>query len=643
MFDFVRKHMKLLMTVMMLLIIPSFILVGINGFDRAGERSATVAQVDGRSITQQEWDAAHRVEVDRLRSSMPSLDPQLLDSPEAKYATLERLVRDRVVEAAAKKMHLTASDQRLARDLRDNPTIAALRKPDGTLDIERYKQLVGSQGMTPEMFEARVRNDIALRQVLAGVTGSGLTVPSVADVSLNAYFERREVQVARFNTSDFAAKVSLTDAQVEQYYKDNPAMFQAPEQANAEYVVLDLDSIRKTVTPSAEEVKTYFEQNAGRFGAQEERRASHILINAPKSASESERQKAKAKADELLVQVKKSPESFAEVAKKNSQDPGSAVNGGDLDFFAKGAMVKPFEEAAFSLSKGDISPVVETEFGHHIIRLTDVKAPKQKSFEEMRPEIETELKKQQAQKKYAEVAEVFTNAVYEQSDSLKPIAERLKLEVKTINNIVRNPPKEAAGVWNNPKFVKALFSPDSIDKKRNTEAVEIAANQLVSGRILQYTPARTLPFAEVKDRARERAMAAQGAELARKEGAEKLTTWKATPAAAVLPDAVAVSRGQAQQLPPQVVEAAMRADPATMPAWIGVDLAAQGYAVVKVNKVLERDVSRTQNAQQDRNQYTQWWSAAESAAYYNTLKEKFKVQIKVTKPLPKKDEASEQS
>ena len=642
MFDFVRKHMKFLMAGMLLLIIPSFILVGIDGFNRSSDKSATVAKVDGRNISQTDWDAAHKSEVERLRASMPSLDPKLLDSPEAKYATLERLVRERVIEAAASKLNLTASDQRLARDLQENPSIAGLRKPDGTLDVERYRQLVGAQGMTPAMFEARVRSDISNRQVLAGVGATGLAGTAVADVSLNAFFERREVQIARFNAADYATKINLTDAQQEQYYKDNPALFQAPELANIEYVVLDLDGIRKTITPNADEVKTYFEQNAARLGGQEERRASHILINAAKSAPAAERAQAKAKADELLAAVKKAPDTFGDVAKKNSQDPGSAINGGDLDFFPKGSMVKPFEDAAFSMAKGDISPVVETEFGYHIIRLTDIKAPKQKNLEEMRPEIEAELKKQQAQKKFAEVAESFTNGVYEQPDSLKAIADRLKLEVKTANNVLRKPAQGTAGVLANAKFLNALFAPDAVEKKRNTEAVETASNQLVSGRIVQYTPARTLAFAEVKDRVRERVLAVQGAELARKEGAQKLVDWKAAPASAALPEAVAISRDQGQKLPPQLIEAAMRADAGNLPAWVGVDLASLGYAVIKINKLLEREPAKGQSVEQDRKQYTQWWTNAESLAYYNGLKDRFKAEIMVAKPVPKKDDLTAQ-
>ena len=632
MFDFIRKHTKVTMALLFLLIVPSFILFGLDGYNQSREQGVTVARVDGKDIIQSEWDRAHQLEVDRLRASMPSLDAKLLDSPQARYATLERLVRDRVIAAAADKFKLVISDQRLARELQQSPEIASLRRPDGNLDMERYRQVLGSQGMSPEMFEANVRADLSNRQVLMGIGASGFSSSSAADLALNAYFEKREIQLARFNAADFAAKLSPTDADLDQFYKANEKLFQAPEQASIEYVVLDVETVRKGITINEADLKTYYEQNLQRLSGAEERRASHILITSPKTASAEERQKAKAKAEELLAAVKKSPDTFADVARKNSQDPGSAPSGGDLDFFARGAMVKPFEDAVFSMKKGDISVVVESEFGYHIIRLTDIKAPKQRSFEEMKPELEADLKKQQAQKKFSEAAEAFTNGVYEQADSLKPVAERLKLDIKTASNVTRQPTGVTTGVLANPKFLNALFAPDAVEKKRNTEAIEVAPSQLVSGRILQYTPARTQPFAEVKDAVRQRWLAQRSAEEARKEGLAKLAAWKAAPASAVLVAPVLVSREQTQNLPVQVIDAALRVDASALPVFAGVDLGAQGYAIVKVAKVMPRDARPEAAAKQERNQYAQWWPSAENLAYYNGLKERFKAEILVAKP-----------
>ena len=639
MFDFIRKHTKITMGFLFLLIVPSFVLFGLDGYTNSRDKSPVVARVDGQEILQTEWDRAHSGEVDKLRASMPSLDAKLLDSPEARYATLERLVRDRVLAAAAVKSKLGTSDQRLARELQNAPEIASLRRPDGTLDMERYRQLLSSQGMTPEMFEANVRTDLSNRQVLMGVMGSGFASNAAADTALNAYFEKRQIQIARFSTADYAAKLNPTDADLDAFYKANANLFQAPEQANIEYVLFDLETVKKGIKVAEADLKTYFDQNAQRLSAKEERRASHILITSPKSAPDADRQKAKAKATELAALVKKAPDTFADVARKNSQDPGSAPSGGDLDFFSRDAMVKPFSDAAFVMKKGDISDLVESEFGYHIIKLTDIKTPKQRTYEEMKPELEADVLKQQAQKKFTETVEGFTNAVYEQSDSLKPTADRLGLEIKTATGITRKPQPGATGALTNAKFLNAIFAPDTIEKKRNTEAVEVASNQLVSGRITQYTPARTRPLAEVKDTVRQRWLAQRGAEEARKDGAAKLAAWKAAPATAVLSEILSVSRDQPQKQPLQVIDAALRTDAAALPALTGIDLGAQGYAIVNVLKVLPREASLDATAKQERDQYTQWWTSAESLAYYNVLKDRFKAEIKVAKPeRPKADQ-----
>jgi peptidyl-prolyl cis-trans isomerase D len=630
MFDFVRKHTRIMQFLLFLLIFPSFVLFGLEGYNSFREGGATVASVDGQDITQGEWDAAHRSQVERMRSSMPNVDVKLFDTPEAKYSTLERLVRDRLLQVASAKLRLGASDARLAAELQQNPTIAALRRADGTLDMERYRQLLGTQGMSPESFEAQVRGDLASRQVMSGVGVTSLSSATLADVTLNAFYEQRQVQVARFAPADFVGQINPTDAELETYYKANPDKFQSAERADIEYVVLNLAAIQKDIVLPEAELKTYFEQNAARLAGLEERRASHILINADKGAPAAERDAARAKAQALLVEVQKTPAQFAELARKNSQDTGSAAKGGDLDFFGRGAMVKAFEDAAFALKKGETSGVVETEFGFHIIRLTDIKQPEQKSFDSQRAKLEQEVRGQLAQRKFAEVAEQFTNLVYEQSDSLKPAAERLKLDLQTASNLGREP---VAGntAANNPKLLAAVFSQDSIEKKRNTEAVELAPNVLAAARVTSYSPARTLPLDEVKARVREQVVAQQAGERARSEGVAKLAEWKTSPDAAKLPAAIVVSREAKQSQPSALVEAALRVSTQTLPAWVGVDLGTSGYAVVKVEKVLPRDAANAAGLAREREQYAQWWASAEGLAYYKLLKEKFKAEIKIAR------------
>jgi len=632
MFESIRKHSKIVMFLLFLLIIPSFILVGIDSNYFSGG-SPVVARVDGKDITQADWDNAHRMESDRIRAQSPGIDAKLLDSPQARYATLERLVRDRVLQVAAHDMHILTSDARLARELQSIPQIAALKRADGTLDAEAYRALAGAQGLTPEGLEARIRQDLSVNQVMGGVMGSAFSGPTEARLALDALFQRREIQIARFNASAFVSKVVVTDADLEAYYTAHPAKFQQAEQASVEYVVLDLDAVKAGITLSEDDLRTYYKENLNRLAGKEERRASHILINASKDAPADARTQAKAKAEELLAQVRKAPGSFAEIAKKESQDPGSAPSGGDLGFFGRGAMVKPFEDAVFSMKKGEISDVVETDFGFHIILLSDIKTPRQPSFEELRPSLEAELKQQQAQRKFAEVAEAFANGVYEQADSLQPVADKLKLKIQTADGVTRTPAAGGAGPLANARFLEALFQSDSLQNKRNTEAIEIGTSVLAAGRVTAYQPAMTLPLDKARDQVRAIYIAEKSAELARQEGQAKLTAWKAAPdAASGLTAALTVSRDRLQDQPRSVVDAALRANVDQLPAWTGVDLGAQGYAVVKINRVVPRDGVDDARARMEREQYLQSWASAEALAYYDLLKQRFKVQIKAPRP-----------
>ena len=628
MFDFVRKHNRIMQILLFLLIFPSFVLFGIDGYNRFVEKGEAVAVVDGQDITRAEWDAAHRNEVERLRVSMPGIDAKLFDSPEARYGTLDRLVRERLLQAAATKMHMGVSDQRLAAELQQSPAIASLRRADGTLDMERYRQLVGAQGMTPEMYENRLRAELAVRQVVNGVMGSSFVPPALSSVSLDAYFQQREAQWTLFKPSDFAARLKPTEQELQAYYQQQSARYQTPETVDVEYVLLDLSTAQKGVMLNEADVRTYFEQNQARLQSKEERRASHILFTVDAKAPQAERDKVKAKAQQVRDTLKQSPKRFAELARQYSQDPGSASKGGDLDYFARGAMVKPFEDAAFALSSGQISDLVESEFGYHIIQVTDIRQPKLPSFESQKASLEAELRKQQAQRKFAELAEQFTNLVYEQADSLKPAAERLKLDVRKLDGVTRQ--SALAAPLNNPKLITALFSSDALEKKRNTEAIEVGASQLVSARVVRHVPAEVLAFDKVQDKVRQAWVEQASLAAARQAGQSALAAWKADATQAKLAGVEVLSRATVNKWSPALLDAVMLAPAQSLPAWVGADLGSQGYAVARVNKVLPApDLAARQ---QERTQFAQWLSTAEGLSYYNYLKERYKAVIKEPRP-----------
>ncbi|PUE51263.1 SurA N-terminal domain-containing protein [Limnohabitans sp. 2KL-51] len=632
MFDTIRNNSKILMGLLVVLIIPSFVLFGVDGYSNMSDRGAVVAKLGDIEITQQEWDAMHQKEVDRIRASAPNLDAKMLGSDAARYASLERMVNDRLIAVVAEKQLLVTSDQRLANYLQQDPSIAGLRGPDGKLDMDRYRQLAASQGMTPEMLEARVRRDLSNQQVLASLQASAVASQRQTDTALQAYLQRREIQIQRFEPATFAAKVQVTDADLEKFYQTQTDRFRSPESADVEYLVLDAAALAKNIQLPEQDIKTYYEQNLQRLSVQEQRRASHILINAAKDAPAAEREKARTKADGLLADVRKDPKSFAQLARKNSDDPGSASNGGDLDFFAKGAMVKSFEDAVFALKKGEISAVVESEFGFHIILLTDIKAPATPSLEAMRPKLEADLREQQAKRQFAELAETFSNSVYEQADTFKPVAEKLKLSIQQAQGLGRTPTGANTGVMANPKILEALFSEDSVSKRRNTAAIELGNNTLVSARIVNYRAAAVRPYADVKDAVRIQYLLVQAQALAKAEGQARLNEWKAQPAQAQLGNALVVSRDQAQGQPQALVDAALRADPAAMPVLVGVDLGTQGFALMRVNKLVPREEPNAQQQAQSREQFARLLGNAEASAYLSHLKSQFKVEIKVKKP-----------
>ncbi len=624
MFEFVRTHNRLFQFILLILILPSFALVGMQGYSSFMDGSnPSIATVDGRKITQAEWDGAHKEQIERLRRQMPNLEAKLFDSPEIKREALDTLVRERVLRATASAQHLVISDERVQRTFLNDPQLAFLRNPDGSVN----KAVLAAQGMNSQMLIERLRQDMTMQQVVGAVSGSVLATSANAGLAFDALLQQREVQLQRFDAKDFAARIEPGEAELEAFYKDaaNSAQFQLPESAQIQFLVLDLEALKKQVTFNDDDLRKYYDENAARYSVPEERRASHILIKADKAANAADKAKAKARAEDLLAQARKNPTGFADLARKNSQDEGSAPNGGDLDFFGRGAMVKPFDEAAFNLKSGEISNVVESDFGYHVIQLIAVRGGSKKNFELVRNEVEQEVRKQLAQKRFAETAELFTNTVYEQADSLQPAADKFKLSLQTAT-VQRTPAPGAAGPLASVKLFESLFSSEALRNKRNTEAVETAANQLTAARVVQHNPARLQPLADVKAKVREQLVRKLAAAQAIKAGQDRLAALKKGELSG-LGEPVILSRPLARDMPRKVVEAILAADASKLPADIGVDAGAGTFVVARILKLLPRDpavIDEKRAAQQ----YAQAWSNAETLAYYDALKTRFKAVVK---------------
>ena len=639
MFDFFRRHTRILQFVLVLLIFPAFVFFGIQGYTGdQGAEASVVARVGNQRITQAEWEAAQREQLERARAQMPSLEASFFQTPEMRRLSLETLMRDRVLLQAADRLHLVVTDDRLDRLFKGDPQFEFLRNPDGSLNRDQVNRL----GLSSEGFAERLRQDISRRQVMAGIVDSAMAPQAAASAALDAFFQQREVQIERISAKDFLSASQPTEAEVEAFYKApaNAAMFTAPEEATVEYVVLDPETLKSGVTVSDADLRSYYDQNAARYTQKDERRASHILVAADKDAPKAERDKAKAKAEGLLAELKKDPAKFAELASKNSDDPGSAAKGGDLDWFGRGQMVPPFEAAAFALKPGETSGLVETDFGFHIIKLADVRGGGKKPFEEVRPELESEVKAQLAQKRYNDAAVEFGDTVYEQSDTLKPVADKYKLPVLRAERVLRAPSGAASGAMANPRFLEALFAGETLRDKRNTKAIDIGRNQLASGRVVEHRPARLRPLAEVKDQIRTQLAAQKAADASSRKGAERLAAAKAAPSTAFPGETVTVSRAQTRDLPRSLLDAVLRTPQASLPTVVGVALGTDGYAIARVVKVAGRDPSAG-DAQRSRAQYAQAWAAAEVDAAYSVWKTKLEARVTENAKLDRDPAASE--
>ena len=636
MLEFIRTHQRLMQFILLLIIFPSFAFFGIESYLRMSDKEPPVATVAGQNITQREWDAAQARQVERFKQVFgEQFNPSMFESPEARQGVLENLLAQRSMSAHVVETHLTVSNDTLRNTIIEIP---GLKNPDGQFDKQRYQQLLAAQGLTPEKFEAGLRHDLAVQQINAAVQGTAFSPKTVVARVSSLNQQAREVQELVLPLQSFRSQVKITDAMAEEYYKQHPAQFELPETVKAEVVVFNPDIVEARIEVSEADIKAYYEQNLARYKTDEQRRASHILIAAGKDAAAADKAAAKAKAEKLLAQLRKSPNDFAKLAKENSQDPGSAERGGDLDFFGKGMMVKPFEDAAYALKEGEISDVVQSDFGFHIIRLTAIKASSTRSLAEVKVNITDEIRRQQVGKKYAEMAEIFSNMVYEQSDSLKPVADKLGLKIETISGLTRKPstayPKTAA--YNQPKFLSAIFSDEATKSKRNTEAIEVGPRFLIAGRVVDYKPVTHSPLTQVRQQVEESIMLLETEKLALQAGEAKLAELRKG-GTADFSASKSVSRNNNSSTPPPAVNAIMKADVSTLPAYVGVNLGGMGYRIFRINKISEQAADEA-SAKSEEQQVNEFLAAQEMAAYLGVIKKRAKAEIlkpaKVAKAAP---------
>lgn len=637
MFEFIRTHKKWMQLLLVLFIAPSFIFVGVSEYGSSGGAGGVeVATVGGKKITQQEFDEAQRQEIDNARRRAGNdFDPKVLETPAAKLQILENLVAERAIDAELRASHLTVPDDTVIKQVAE---IGAFKKPDGSFDMEQYKTVLAAQGMSPVMFQERMRRDLALQQLSSAIQATAFAPRTVATRLSDISEQEREVQELLFPVAQYLPQVQVTDAMVKAYYDKNASLFQIPETARAEYVVFDSAAVEKQVTVTDAEASEFYTKNKASFTTREQRAASHILVAVSPGASAADKAAAKARAAAILADVQKDPAQFAALAQARSDDKESGANGGDLGPVNQGGLPKPVETAIAQLKQGEISNLVESEFGFHIVTVTKVTPETIKSFEESKEQILADVKKQKMSKKYSELVEQFNDIVYEQSDSLKPVADKLGLEIKTIDGLTRTPsPALGDSPVNNAKFLAALFGADSIKNKRNTEAVEVAPSVLVAGRVVEYKPAAKRPLAEVDAVIRGRVAQEEALKLAKQAGEAKMAAARAAGDAAGFGEPKVLTRAKAPTIAPAAALAVLKADVSKLPAYVGVDVPGVGYGVYRIGKVSQPAQPDAARRAQDLEEISGAVAQGEIYSYVKALEAKAKAKI-IVKPTAAADD-----
>ncbi|MCA1925714.1 MAG: SurA N-terminal domain-containing protein [Thiobacillus sp.] len=583
MLEAIRKHAQgWLAKVILGLIAVTFALFGLDTYMQGDRTGGAIAKVGEMDISRDALAEAVRTQTDRMREAMgPAFDPAVAETRDFRQQVLDSMTERLALLQEAQKLKLAAPDSHLAMTLAQIPAF----QQDGKFSRERYEAVLKQNGRTPSQFETELRQAFMLETMTSPATLASFPSREMLAGLVRLVAQQREIAWVDLPASSVAAEIKVTPADIERYYQANKPAFTEPEQIQAEYVVLDLATVASGIAVTEQQIDEYYRTQAAQFAQPEQRAASHILIAVDKSAAPAVRAKAKAEAESLYQILQKTPARFAELAREKSQDPGSAEQGGSLGSFGRGMMVKPFEDAVFAMKPGEIRGPVESDFGYHIIRLDGIQAGQTVPLAQVRADIVEALRRQMAQKRFADMAETFGNLVYENAGSLQAAADAVKSPIlKSGWMSVKVPPPP----FDNKALSQALFSADSIKSRQNTEAMEIRPGTLVAARVTDYRAARLKPLAEVAPLIESRLRAEQSVALlvgkgkalmeALDKGNEPALNWSGFSV---------VGRQPGEILDPVGAKAVFRTRTDKLPAYTGFMRPDGSYRLVRITRVID--------------------------------------------------------
>ena len=601
-----RTHKRWMMLIAMVFIIPSFVVTGIYSYNRMMDDSNDLAQIGGKTITLSDFDQTKRAQLDHWRQQLgQQFDPTMLDNQEANAMILDALLSERALQLQMLNDYVMVSESSAINFIKTIPNF----QRNGKFSPEAYQQFLNAVGKSDQMFVQELRRDMAQQLLQGGVVNSVVVSDTAARHLFTLMREQRDIETVTIKPESFMADQKVSDEEIAAYYTMHQDAFTVPENVDVEYVVFS-PAVFSDIKPGEEDIKGFYEQNLQRFQEPEQRRAAHILV-----ADE-------AKAKDLMAQLKKNPARFAALAKANSKDPGSAQKGGDLGWFGRGMMVPSFEKAVFENAKGALVGPVKSDFGYHIISVTDVKSARTLSLKQAREQIVELYKQQAALRAFAEEAENFSNMVYEQSDSLQPVVEKFGLKVHTVKNVTR----DFADDYLTKNVVSSIYAFDTLQDKRNTNAIEVARNTMVAARVTHHEAQKVRPLDEVKGQIKTQLMQQKAFEAAQADGEETVQMLnKGARIGLRLTAQGLVSRSEPKRVDYAVVEQAMKIPTDKLPAYTGVKTN-DGYVIVHVLGAVTPSIAQ-EDVAAAKSELQHLYAGVEYQAYINGLKERFEAKI----------------
>lgn len=625
MFDFVHKKKTIVQIVLFIAVLP-FMFWGVQSY-RSDSDAGYIAKVNDEEIGRREYEQALRNQQENLRNILgDNFDSTLLDNPQIRLSVLENLIQQKLAQQEATRVGLTVLETQLAAEIQ----AISFFQENGRFSLQRYRDLLQRQGMSANLFESRLVSELKQQQLLEGITKSIIMPEIVTSKLLRLSDTKYNINRFTLRPDQFIDQVDPDETEIIAYYDNHYRDFTLPEQVRVEYIVLSIDELAKQERVTTEEAKKYFQEHSDEFGRPEERRASHILLTASAEITEEARAEVKKRAEQILHEIQQNPERFEELAAEVSEDPGSAKMGGDLGFFGKGLMVNTFEDEVFTMQPEEIRGPVETLFGFHIIKLSEIKPADIANFDDVSDHIVALLKHQKASEKFGELAEDFRNIIFEESSTLQIAADMFNLPIQQTDWISRQSTEPP--LVTQKSILDEIFSDNVLHNQSNTGALEVQPDTLVAARVLAHRPASLQSIELVRDQVISRVKQQLAQEIAVKQGHEILTNLQARQTDDGLDwgDVSEISYTQAQGIDLETLRLINQVEANQIfPVYIGRAAPQGGYDLIRINHIIEStgDLGDTKN-QAFVNQLQQLRSQEELRAYLAEIRQRSEVKIK---------------